>query len=53
MKFQNPILIFEGKDAWTDEPKVICPFNYFKVGGIKIATEMCHGSTSMVVLVKT
>ena len=21
-------------DAWTDNPKLICPFNFFKVGGI-------------------
>ena len=33
MKFQNPILICNGQ---TNEPKAICPFNFFKVWGIKI-----------------
>ena len=40
MKFQNCILINFVMDAWrdayTDEPKAICPFNFSKVGGIKI-----------------
>ena len=39
MKFQNPIVNFEWpvrrKDERTDKPKAICPFNFFKVGGIK------------------
>ena len=39
MKFQNCILInFEQthgrKDARTDKPKAICPFNFSKVRGI-------------------
>ena len=39
MKFQNPFLNFERReghtDARTDKPKAICPFNFFKVRGIK------------------
>ena len=38
MKFQNCILINFVTDARTDEPKAICPFNFPKVGGIKILT---------------
>ena len=40
MKFQNHILKLSltggSRDGQTDEPKAICPFNFFKVGGIKI-----------------
>ena len=43
MKFQNHILKLSLKggrrDGQTDEPKAICPFNFFKVGGIKT---ICH-----------
>ena len=35
MKFQKPILNFVQTDRRMDEPKVICPFNFLKVGGIK------------------
>ena len=41
MKFQNPILNFKWTDGRKnrrkDEPKAICPLNFFKVtvGGIK------------------
>ena len=39
MKFQDCILIGfvtdARTDARTDKPKAICPFNFFKVGGIK------------------
>ena len=38
MKFQNCILINfvtnARRDAQTDKPKAICPFNFSKVGGI-------------------
>ena len=42
MKLQNPNLIFflnRRTDAHThtDKHKVICPLNFFKFGGIKIA----------------
>ena len=40
MKFQNCILINFVTQAWmdgrTDKPIAICPFNFSKVGGIKI-----------------
>ena len=38
MKFQNHILNFERTDGHplTDKPKALCPFNFFKVGGINI-----------------
>ena len=40
MKFQNPILNLLRTEGWTDgrtdKSKAICPFNFFKVGGIKI-----------------
>ena len=40
MKFQNPILnLKHTANARTDEPKAICPFNYFKVGGIKFVMD--------------
>ena len=34
MKFQNCILMNFVTDTWTDKPKAICPFNFFRVGGI-------------------
>ena len=34
MKFQNCILNF--LNGCTDKPKAICPFNFSKVGGIKM-----------------
>ena len=60
MKFQNCILInfvtdgrTDGRtDAHTDKTKAICPFNFSKVGGIKVlekfsqnekgSTNVCH-----------
>ena len=36
MKFQNCSLINFVTDARTDKPKAICPFNFSKVGGIKM-----------------
>ena len=39
MKFQNRDLIFVTEaqtDRRKDKPKAICPFNFFKVGGIII-----------------
>ena len=36
MKFQNPILNLEWTEGRTEKPKAICPFNFFKVGGIII-----------------
>ena len=36
MKFSNPILNCERKDGRTDKVKLICPYNFSKVGGIKI-----------------
>ena len=44
MKFQNPTIhrskvngrTHRQTDRQTDKPKAICPFNFFKVGGIKI-----------------
>ena len=44
MKFQNCIINFV-KDARTDKPEAICPFNFSKVGGIKILdvlTVICY-----------
>ena len=35
MKFQNPNLFFFQTHAHTHTHKAICPFNFFKVGGIK------------------
>ena len=35
MKFQNHILNIERTDTRRDKPKAICPFDFFKVGGIK------------------
>ena len=34
MKFKNPRLIFVWSDQRRDKPKAICPFNFFKDGGI-------------------
>ena len=31
-----------GTEGWTDKPKAICPFNFFKVGGIKTTYLLTH-----------
>ena len=42
MKFQNPILNFEWREGHTDrQAQAICPFNFFKVGGIKRKSKPC------------
>ena len=50
MKFQNCILInfvIDARmDAWTDEPKAICPFNLSKVEGITRVTQKAQKITS-------
>ena len=41
MKIQNPdLFFFEPTDGQTLKPKAI-PLNFFKIGGVKIVTDLC------------